>query len=400
MIPKYKGCIPEDNLYKLEYDDNTLNDTCKELRDANKDIFKHYSIDIDDSEMKGGGDIDIGRNPKGCYFQKPYCDISKYFKGKKNIMSKGKCKDKLLDGKSCTPECKDALHKPEAAVCSKDGVLTTIPQCKKYCPLPQNTFKGMKDRGTCRAPYLVHGEACELKCHPGHTNKPFKCNDGTMGGGCIPNKCIVPIDLQKKLNFGGDPGKNFAASQSNNWEIEHGKTGKFSCKNGYSTESALMFPPVQHEDKSFSLKCNTNKEEYIFKETNIKKRCKKYCLLNSLNKKNFPGMISKGDCPSNSTDDPRKTCKLKCRPGYISGTIGCYDGRIWGGCIQDPKKMKCEGADIDRNKNVNIEDLLIILGGFGKKAQHIGQYKGDIDNNKKVDIEDLLKLLSNYGKKC
>ena len=73
MIPKYKGCVPEDNLYKLEYDDNTLNDTCKELRDANKDIFEHYSIDIDDSEMKGGGS-NIGRNPKGCYFQKPYCD--------------------------------------------------------------------------------------------------------------------------------------------------------------------------------------------------------------------------------------------------------------------------------------------------------------------------------------
>jgi hypothetical protein len=61
-----------------------------------------------------------------------------------------------------------------------------------------------------------------------------------------------------------------------------------------------------------------------------------------------------------------------------------------------PPSKKCPG-DADGNKNVNIEDLLVLLGSYGKTGS--GQ-KADFNGSKKVDIEDLLILLGNYGKKC
>merc|ERR1711939_1137354 len=60
-----------------------------------------------------------------------------------------------------------------------------------------------------------------------------------------------------------------------------------------------------------------------------------------------------------------------------------------------PPSKKCPG-DIDGNKKVNIEDLLILLAQYGKT----GTAKADLDGNKKVNIEDLLILLAKYGNKC
>merc|ERR1712166_1476826 len=61
-----------------------------------------------------------------------------------------------------------------------------------------------------------------------------------------------------------------------------------------------------------------------------------------------------------------------------------------------PPSKKCPG-DTDGNKKINIEDLLVLLGSYGKTGS--GQ-KADFNGSKKVDIEDLLILLGNYGKKC
>jgi hypothetical protein len=60
-----------------------------------------------------------------------------------------------------------------------------------------------------------------------------------------------------------------------------------------------------------------------------------------------------------------------------------------------PSGKKCKG-DTDGNKVINIEDLLAVLGEYGKS----GISKADFDANKKVDIEDLLIVLGAYGKKC
>ena len=58
---------------------------------------------------------------------------------------------------------------------------------------------------------------------------------------------------------------------------------------------------------------------------------------------------------------------------------------------------KCTG-DLDNNKKVNVEDLLILLANYGGGAN--GQGKGDLDGKGKVNVEDLLILLANYGRKC
>jgi len=55
----------------------------------------------------------------------------------------------------------------------------------------------------------------------------------------------------------------------------------------------------------------------------------------------------------------------------------------------------CKG-DIDGNNKVNIEDLLALLGNYGKT----GTNKADGNGDKKVDIEDLLIVLGAYGKSC
>eukprot|EP01048_Picozoa_sp_COSAG05_P036448 COSAG05_NODE_16428_length_346_cov_0.842105_1_plen_96_part_10 len=53
-------------------------------------------------------------------------------------------------------------------------------------------------------------------------------------------------------------------------------------------------------------------------------------------------------------------------------------------------------ADIVPNGVIDIEDLLALLGDYGKKGASV---KSDIVKNKVVDIEDLLALLGSYGKK-
>merc|ERR1711964_370090 len=61
-----------------------------------------------------------------------------------------------------------------------------------------------------------------------------------------------------------------------------------------------------------------------------------------------------------------------------------------------PPGKKCTG-DIDGNKKVNIEDLLVLLGQYGKTGSSLS---ADLDKNKKVNIEDLLILLGKYGNRC
>merc|ERR1711865_561611 len=62
--------------------------------------------------------------------------------------------------------------------------------------------------------------------------------------------------------------------------------------------------------------------------------------------------------------------------------------------VKEPKK--CPG-DTDGNKKVNVEDLLELLGTYGKTGSGL---KADFKADKKIDVEDLLIILSNYGKKC
>ena len=54
-------------------------------------------------------------------------------------------------------------------------------------------------------------------------------------------------------------------------------------------------------------------------------------------------------------------------------------------------------VDVTGDGTVDIEDLLAVLGDYGKSGTGL---KADVNSDKKVDIEDLLALLGGYGKKC
>jgi hypothetical protein len=87
---------------------------------------------------------------------------------------------------------------------------------------------------------------------------------------------------------------------------------------------------------------------------------------------------------------------VRCNSGYKGGgTVICGANGKFNTVKCTKVAKKCPG-DIDGNKKVNIEDLLILLGQYGKT----GTAKADLDGNKKVNIEDLLILLGKYGSTC
>ena len=94
---------------------------------------------------------------------------------------------------------------------------------------------------------------------------------------------------------------------------------------------------------------------------------------------------------------------VTCSSGFSgSGTATCQANQKWTVVSCKKNASGCKG-DVDGNKKVNIEDLLILLGNYGKTNCNAGNKQcagADQDGNKKVNIEDLLVLLGMYGKKC
>ena len=66
-------------------------------------------------------------------------------------------------------------------------------------------------------------------------------------------------------------------------------------------------------------------------------------------------------------------------------------------CLNTVKETKKCPGDADGNKKTDVEDLLELLGTYGKTGSGL---KADFKADKKIDVEDLLILLGNYGKKC
>merc|ERR1711990_1340618 len=99
------------------------------------------------------------------------------------------------------------------------------------------------------------------------------------------------------------------------------------------------------------------------------------------------------------TGSKGKSVTVTCDKGFTGGGKLLCSKTKWswdtGGVCKKAAAKKCPG-DADGNKVVNIKDLLILLGSYGKS----GTQKADFDGNKKVNIEDLLILLGKYGKKC
>ena len=54
----------------------------------------------------------------------------------------------------------------------------------------------------------------------------------------------------------------------------------------------------------------------------------------------------------------------------------------------------CNGADLDGGGDVNVTDLLSLLGAFDRNTE------GDVDGNGVTNVSDLLALLSEFGNSC
>lgn len=81
--------------------------------------------------------------------------------------------------------------------------------------------------------------------------------------------------------------------------------------------------------------------------------------------------------------------------GYMSGGRFEFVGGFWGasmGSVAPP----CPG-DLDRDNDVDIGDLSILLSQFGSFGFGLA---GDLDQDGDVDIADLSTLLSNFGVIC
>ena len=55
-------------------------------------------------------------------------------------------------------------------------------------------------------------------------------------------------------------------------------------------------------------------------------------------------------------------------------------------------------GDINKDGNVNILDLSILLANFGKKAEDAANPATDINGDGDINIQDLSILLANFGK--
>lgn len=55
----------------------------------------------------------------------------------------------------------------------------------------------------------------------------------------------------------------------------------------------------------------------------------------------------------------------------------------------------CLTADLNRDRTVNLDDLVMLLGSFGNSG--LNHYSSDINGDLTVNTADLVRLLSNYG---
>jgi hypothetical protein len=59
----------------------------------------------------------------------------------------------------------------------------------------------------------------------------------------------------------------------------------------------------------------------------------------------------------------------------------------------------CPG-DVNRNCEVGLEDLTVLLANFGEAADYTTPRRGDQTNDQAVDLDDLLTVLGNIGAGC
>jgi hypothetical protein len=207
-----------------------------------------------------------------------------------------------------------------------------------------------------------------------------KCNNNFEGGGkvtCGPNGKFTTVSCKKQEICASKKVANSNKSGGTG-KIASGKTVSITCKSGYTGGGKLL--------------CAYKKWFWDVGGECKKKQCDSIKIANS-NKANGSGDGKVGDKIS-----------VKCNDGYTgSNSLTCGSNQKWSAltCKKKSAPNKCKG-DVDGNNKVNIEDLLILLGNYGKTCNSGNKHcaGADQDVNGKVNIEDLLVLLGSYGKRC
>ncbi len=66
------------------------------------------------------------------------------------------------------------------------------------------------------------------------------------------------------------------------------------------------------------------------------------------------------------------------------------------GCPQDG----CAGGDVDRDCDVDLDDLSTLLNGFGTRGPEVLRANGDMNYDGAIDLIDLSNVLAAYGADC
>jgi len=207
-----------------------------------------------------------------------------------------------------------------------------------------------------------------------------KCNKNFMGGGkvtCGANGKFTTTSCKKQEVCASRKVANSNKSGGTG-TTKSGTSVTVSCKSGFEGGGKLL--------------CAYKKWYWDIGGECQQKKCASTKIANS-NK-------------SGGTGDAKLGAKVsvKCNDGFTgSNSITCQSNKKWSAitCKKKSAPNKCKG-DVDGNNKVNIEDLLILLGNYGKTCNSGNKHcaGADQDVNGKVNIEDLLVLLGSYGKKC
>jgi len=255
--------------------------------------------------------------------------------------------------------------------------------------------------------------------HPGQYNPGFVCAKPILKA-CTPHQ-VANSDKAKKGSITGSEGSKVAVKCSSGF----GGGGTVVCNKGKFTNvvckkiTTCKATQQPNSDKKASgsikgsagakvaFKCNSgytgggvmlcvgSKQTFALDTGKVCSKIKA-CPASQVANSN---KASKGSIKGNVGAKVSVTCSS----GFSgSGTATCQANQKWTVVSCKKNASGCKG-DVDGNKKVNIEDLLILLGNYGKTNCNAGNKQcagADQDGNKKVNIEDLLVLLGMYGKKC
>merc|ERR1711964_773218 len=262
--------------------------------------------------------------------------------------------------------------------------------------------------------------------HPGQYNPGFMCgkpakackatqvaNSDKASAGSITGSAGDGVKVTCKSGFAGS-GVAYCKSDGQFTTVTCKKAGTCKATQVAYSNYAKSGSISGGEGKTVTIKCSSgyvgggkmvcDGKKSVF-EWDVGKACvkAKSCAAFQIANSNYAksGSMKGVENGVNGRTEIKVTCNTgyKMANGESSGISSCgipKAGKFTPLTCSKGGSSKCTG-DVDGNKKVNIEDLLVLLGEYGKTGSGL---KADLDANKKVNIEDLLILLGKYGSRC